>query len=117
MPLTLTGIPIPSPADRISVRVWRWLPSNEAQWLYTYSGTVDLAVLSSLMQTVRQLTDSVPGEWRVDVIVIGGQHGLWRAVRDDLHALRPGVRPLLRRLPRLSARCAAPARQPTATLH
>lgn len=118
MPLSLTRISLPPVPSRITLRIWRWLPSNGAQWLYTYSGTLDHAVLGTLMQTVRQLTAAVPGDWLVDVAVTDLERGLLRAVRDDLLALRErGVRPVLRRVPRLRrrwrARTAAP---PAATL-
>lgn len=102
MPLSLTTNSTPPNTSRICLRVWRWLPSSGPQWLYTYSGAIDHAVLGSLMQTVRQLTAAVPGDWLVDVAVTGLERGLLRAVRDDLHDLRQhGVHPLLRRVPRL----------------
>ena len=88
-------------SSRISLRVWRFVPSGP-QWLYTYSGTIDHAVLGTVMQTVRRLTAAIPGEWVVDVLVVGVEHGLLRAVEDDLHDLRRrGVHPLLRHAPRL----------------
>ena len=117
MPLSLTRISLPPVPSRISLRVWRWLPSSGPQWLYTYSGALDHTVLGNLMQTVRQLTAAVPGDWLVDVAVTDLERGLLRAVRDDLLELRDrGVRPVLRRVPlgrRWRARAAAP---PAATL-
>ena len=119
MPLSLTRISLPPVPNRISLRVWRWLPNSGAQWLYTYSGTLDHAVLGNLMQTVRQLTAAVPGDCLVDVAVTDLERGLLRAVRDDLLELRDrGVRPVLRRLPRLRRwRARAAASTPAPLLH
>jgi hypothetical protein len=100
MPTTLVQLPHPG-ASRISLRLWRFVPSGP-QWLYTYAGTIDHVVLAIVMQTIRRLTEAVPGEWVVDVLVIGVEHGLLRAMQDDLHDLRRnGVQPSLRQAPRL----------------
>jgi hypothetical protein len=100
MALPFARIPTTDPS-RISLRVWRWVPSGP-QWLYTYAGTIDHAVLGTVMQTVRRLTEAIPGDWVVEVVVTGLECGLLRAMQDDLHALRDqGVRPLLHRAPRL----------------
>ena len=119
MPLSLTRNSLPPVPSHISLRVWRWLPSSGAQWLYTYSGTLDHAVLGNLMQTVRRLTAAVPGDWLVDVAVTDLERGLLRAVRDDLLELRErGIRPVLRRLPRLRRwRADRADSPPAATLH
>ncbi|HSP99962.1 MAG TPA: hypothetical protein VL049_22285 [Candidatus Dormibacteraeota bacterium] len=83
-------------ANRISLRVWRYVPSGP-QWLYTYAGTIDHVVLGTVMQTIRRLTEAVPGEWFVDVLIVGVEHALLRAMQDNLHALRDnGVQPCLR---------------------
>ncbi|MBX3025220.1 hypothetical protein KF840_09945 [bacterium] len=101
--------------NRVSVRVWR-LASGGPQWLYTYAGTIDQGVLGSVMQTIRRLTEAVPGEWIVDVLIVGIDHGLLRAIQDDLHALRDkGVQPCLRHARRRGAwmrRPASPAGAP-----
>lgn len=89
--------------NRISLRVWRFVPGGP-QWLYTYAGAIDRAVLGSVMQTIRRLTEAVPGEWIVDVLIVGVDHGLLRAMQDDLHALRDnGVQPCLRHARRRGA--------------
>lgn len=98
MRLPLTKIPRHHP--RISVRLWRFVPSGP-QWLYTYAGALDVAVLGTVMQTIRRLTDSIPGEWVVDVLVAGIDQELLRAVQDDLHELsRRGIQPCVRHAPR-----------------
>lgn len=81
---------------RISLRVWRFV-ADGPQWLYTYAGAVDHAVLRNVMQTIRRLTEAVPGDWVVDVLTIGVDGALLRAMQDDLQALRGnGVHPCLR---------------------
>ena len=98
MPLTFAEIP--RHHSRISLRLWRVVPSGP-QWLYTYAGTLDHAVLGTVMQTIRRLTESIPGEWIVDVLVVGVDHRLLRAMQDDLQDLRRhGVQPSLRHPPR-----------------
>lgn len=83
-------------ANRISLRVWRFVPSGP-QWLYSYAGVIDSAVLGNVMQTIRRLIEAIPGEWIVDVLVIGVDHALLRAMQDDLHAMRDsGVQLCLR---------------------
>ena len=90
-------------ANRICLRVWRFA-SGGSQWLYTYSGAIDHAVLGTVMQTIRRLTEAVPGEWIVDVLIVGVEHELLRAMQADLQAMRPnGIEPRLRRLPRRRA--------------
>jgi hypothetical protein len=82
-------------ATHISVRVWR-LVAGAPQWLFTYAGEIDDAVLRSVMQHVRHLTSAVPGEWTVEVVGIGLEGGLLHAVRSDLTDLRRiGLRPYL----------------------
>lgn len=99
MALALTKLPRRRPS-RISLRVWRFMP-NGPQWMYTYAGAIDAVVLGTVMQTIRRLTEAVPGEWVVDVLVVGVEHGLLRAMQDDLHDLRgQGVQPCLRHAPR-----------------
>jgi hypothetical protein len=98
MPVTYASFPRPR-ASRISLRVWRFVPDGP-QWLYTYAGAIDHVVLGTVMQTIRRLTEAVPGDWLVDVVVVGVEHGLLRAVQDDLHDLRRhGVQPSLRHAP------------------
>lgn len=99
MALSLTKLSRRRPS-RISLRVWRYVPSGP-QWMYTYAGAIDDAVLRAVMQTVRRLTEAVPGEWVVDVLVAGVEHGLLRTMQDDLRDLRGrGVQPCLRHAPR-----------------
>jgi hypothetical protein len=89
--------------NRICLRVWRFVAGGP-QWLYTYSGAVDHAVVGNVMQTIRRLTQAVPGEWIVDVLIIGVEHGLLRTIQADLQAMRPqGIEPRLRHLRRRRA--------------
>jgi hypothetical protein len=98
MPATFAMFQRPR-ASRISLRVWRFVPDGP-QWLYTYAGAIDHVVLGTVMQTIRRLTEAVPGDWIVDVVVVGVEHGLLRAMQDDLHDLRRhGVQPCLRHAP------------------
>lgn len=106
-------------ANRISLRVWRFV-ADGPQWLYTYAGTVDHAVLGNVMQTIRRLTEAVPGEWIVDVLIIGVERALLRAMQDDLQALRGnGVHPCLRQVspPRAWLRDAVAALDTPPLLH
>jgi hypothetical protein len=90
-------------ANRISLRVWRFIPGGP-QWLYTYAGVIDHVVLGTVMQTIRRLTQAVPGEWIVDVLIVGVEHALVRAMQDDLHAMRGhGVQSCLRHARRRSS--------------
>ena len=99
MPLSIAQISPHSRSNRISLRVWRFVPSGP-QWLYTYAGVIDHVVLGTVMQTIRRLTEAVPGEWVVDVLIVGIEKSLLRAMQDDLHALRGnGVQPHLRHAP------------------
>lgn len=87
-------------ANRISLRVWRFVSSGP-QWLYTYAGVIDHVVLGTVMQTIRRLTQAVPGEWIVDVLIVGVEHELLRAMQEDLHDMRGhGVQLCLRHAPR-----------------
>ncbi|MFN8640933.1 MAG: hypothetical protein U0802_04455 [Candidatus Binatia bacterium] len=96
---TVTRIPRRRP--RISLRVWRYVAGGP-QWLYTYAGSVDAVVLCTVLQTIRRLTEAIPGEWIVDVLAIGVEHGLLQAMQADLHDMRRhGVQPLLRHAPGL----------------
>jgi hypothetical protein len=104
-------------ATRISVRVWR-IVAGAPQWLFTYVGAIDDAVLRAVMQHVRRLTAAVPGEWTVEVIGAGLEGGLLHAVQNDLGDLRRnGLRPHLahapRRRPELSSMLAALALAPS----
>jgi len=79
-------------ATRISVRVWR-LVAGKPQWLFTYAGAVDDAVLGAVMQHVQCLTSAVPGEWTVEVIGADPHGGLLHTVQHDLgHLRRRGLR-------------------------
>ncbi|MDX2166217.1 MAG: hypothetical protein SF182_04115 [Deltaproteobacteria bacterium] len=77
------------------MRVWR-VVAGVPQWLFTYAGAIDDAVLRAVMQHVRRLTSAVPGEWNVEVVGVGLEGGLLHAVRSDLTDLRrSGLRPYL----------------------
>jgi hypothetical protein len=112
-----------TPATRISVRVWREV-AGVPQWLFTYAGAIDAAVLGAVMQHVRRLTSAVPGEWTVEVIGSGLEGGLLIAVQDRLGDLRRrGLRPRLAHVPRLRPEVRAAltalalARSPSQLLH
>ncbi|MEO8604241.1 MAG: hypothetical protein ABI629_16820 [bacterium] len=86
---------------RISVRVWR-IVAGAPQWLFTYAGAIDDAVLRAVMQHVRCLTTAVPGEWTVEVIGADLHGGLLHSVQNDLGDLRrSGLRPRLAHAPYL----------------
>lgn len=86
-------------ANHISLRVWRFVASGP-QWIYSYAGAIDQVVLGTVMQTIRRLIEAVPGEWIIDVMIIGVERPLLRVMHDQLQALRGhGAQPCLRRLP------------------
>lgn len=100
LPLPFTNLPSVPLASEITVRVWRTV-AGAPEWLFTYAGAVDRAVLRAIMQHVRRLTAAVPGEWTIDVVSMELDRRLLRAVRDDLGALRRrGLRPQLASAPR-----------------
>jgi hypothetical protein len=85
--------------NRINLRVWRFVATGP-QWLYTYAGPIDDVVLGTVMQTIRRLTEAVPGEWLVDVLIIGIENPLLLAMQEHLHAMRRhGVQPYVRHAP------------------
>lgn len=81
----------------LRVRVLR-LGAGVPQWLFTYSGAVDLVVLAAVMHHVHHLAGALPGAAVVEVLATGLDGALLHAVRGDLRALRRcGVRTRLAR--------------------
>ena len=99
MPLSIAKTAPHARANRITLRLWRFVASGP-QWLYTYAGPIDDVVLGTVMQTIRRLTEAVPGEWLVDVLIIGVETPLLHTMQEDLHAMRGhGVQPYVRHAP------------------
>jgi hypothetical protein len=56
--------------------------------LFAFSGGVDAAALSAVLQHVRCLTCELPGYWRIEVIAAGLDASLLRTVGVALRELR-----------------------------
>lgn len=77
------------PAAAMRVTVWRVL-DQRVEWIYTYAGDVDSAVIESVLAHVVRFAEAVGGACCVEVVATGlGPH--------LLHLLKDGVRDLRRR--------------------
>jgi hypothetical protein len=86
------SIDISPRATRFSVRVWRRVAGTQ-QWLFSYAGAIDDAVLGAVMQHVQRLTSTVPGRWTVEVVGADAHGGRLHPVPHERgHIRRRGRR-------------------------